>query len=140
MNTLKYYQTLYIGLFWPTKHKTSFSFFDQTPGLTPFVKPNVVPCLWPEKACFISRMMFCSNFDIYQAFPCYKYIVLRKSRHSICKGVNPWLKNLLKCLEGSEVANSAILDGKKLFTSNQVFRLGSENSKSVILDVKQLFS
>ena len=43
-------------------------------------------------------------------------------------------------LEGSEIANSAILDGKKLFTSNQVFRLGSENSKSVILDVKQLLS
>ena len=43
-------------------------------------------------------------------------------------------------LEGSEIANSAILDGKKLFKSNQVFRLGSENSKSVILDVKQLFS
>ena len=37
------------------------------------------------------------------------------------------------------MANSAILDDKQLFTSNQVFSLSSETSKSVILDVKQLF-
>ena len=34
LNILEYYQTLYQDLFWPTKQKKKFQFFDQNHGLS----------------------------------------------------------------------------------------------------------